>query len=110
MNKNILLMVLGAFALVGIVISFLGDAKIIGFVVQSNDKCVNAMERFDDLKKDLECKKTVDNGADVEWCMKEDSMVYSKVYEDGSKEWGFIEGASAEKYIYNNSKKMCEQV
>ena len=108
MKKNIALLVLGVFALIGIVISFMGDVGIIGYVVKSTDQCVSAMERFDTLKEDYECKTTTEDGADIEWCMQDDLFIYQKVYQDGSKEWGFIEGGSSEKHIYNNTKKICE--
>jgi len=108
MKKTTILLILGVIAIIGIIISFLGDVNIIGHVVKETDKCVNAMERFEELKEDFECKKTMDGEAEVEWCMKDDSLIYYKIYKDGSKEWGLIEGGSSVRYISNNTKKMCE--
>ena len=91
--KRIALFILGIIALVVIITSLIGNIEIMGYVVKNTNKCVSAMEQFENLKDD--CVKE----GNVERCGED----YYKVYEDGSKEWKL----GSETYFYDNIKKTC---
>ena len=98
--KRIVLFVLGIIALAVIITSLVGNMKIMGYVVKNTNKCVAAMERFENLKEDYECEKLTEDDVKIERCTED---IYYKIYKDGSKEWNLGE----ETYFYDNVKKMC---
>lgn len=97
--KRIVLFVLGIIALAVIITSLIGNIRIMGYVVKNTNKCVAAMEQFENLKEDYECE-TEDK---IERCTKDGLIIYYKTYKDGSKEWNL----GSETYFYDNVKKMC---